>query len=99
MRKNKGLGMAKKDTPTKMIEWICTAVVGTKINTVPSYECHDCRARFDEPDEEYVNSAYYYGVGSEFGSSSDSMLITVCPRCGSENFEEIEEYEEEEEDA
>ena len=90
--------MSKKDVSTKMIEWICTSVVGAKVNPVPTYECSDCGARFEEPDEQYVNSAYYYGVGSEFGSSSDTMLITVCPRCGSEEFEEIEEYEEGDDD-
>lgn len=91
--------MARKDAATKMAEWICTAVVGASINVVPRYECHNCRAKFDEPNEEYVNAAYYYGVGSEFGQSSGSLLIAVCPRCGSEEFEEIEEYEEESENA
>lgn len=91
--------MGRKDVATKMIEWICTSVIGARVNTVPKYVCRDCRAKFDEPNEEYVNAAFYYGVGSEFGQSSGSLLITVCPRCGSEEFEEIEEYEEESENA
>lgn len=86
--------MTKKNTATRMVEWICSSVIGTSINVAPSYECRDCGARFDEPEEQCVNAADYYGVGSEFGPSSGYLHITVCPRCGSEEFEEVEEYEE-----
>lgn len=89
--------MAKSDTATRMAEWICLAVVGTRINRVPKYRCNICGAEFDEPRKEWVSASRYYGVSRDFGDCG-TVEIATCPRCHDEDFEEIEEYEEGEEE-
>ena len=60
------------------------------------YRCNDCTATFDEPDEQVWNAADYYGVEK---NGHDQMLhINVCPYCGSEDIDEIDDEETEDDD-
>lgn len=59
------------------------------------YKCIDCGREFDEPESETVAWEDYYGVSSMFPDRHYGY-ITVCPFCGSEEFDEIEEEEEDE---
>lgn len=52
------------------------------------YRCDNCRATFEEPDEEHTTYESYYGVSSLFPNST-SMTLYVCPYCGSDDIEEI----------
>ena len=60
------------------------------------YKCNDCHETFDEPDEQVWNAADYYGV--ERNGHDQMLYIDVCPLCGSEDIEEIDDEEDEEED-
>lgn len=85
-------------TPShKMAIWICENIIGAKINEVPKYECQTCMSRFNEPKVMSVSASCYYGVFDDFGCCG-SIDISVCPSCESEEFIEIEEYEDEEEE-
>lgn len=46
--------------------------------------CDNCGAMFDEPELENDTYESYYGVSSMF-SNSHSMMLEVCPCCGSED--------------
>lgn len=61
-------------------------------------ECNDCGERFEEPISVKTSYENYYGVGSLF-PNHHSLYIDVCPRCKSEDWEEVEDkdYEEDEE--
>ena len=69
--------------------------------TLTLWKCDSCNNIFeeDEADSKRVNMEVYYGVASLFPDSHYSD-IAVCPRCGSEDIEEIgifnkEDFEEE----
>lgn len=57
--------------------------------------CNDCEAVFDEPGCIAVDGEVYYGVPELPGRHT--IWINVCPECGSEDFEEYEEEEDDEE--
>lgn len=62
------------------------------------YRCLNCRYEFDEPDEIHTSYEAYYGVASDFGSRT-SLTLEVCPRCESDDIDEVDDvYEEEEEE-
>lgn len=52
------------------------------------FECGNCGCRFTEPDRLDTTYERYYGVGSLF-PNHHSLTIEVCPRCGSDDFSEI----------
>ena len=69
--------------------------------TLTLWKCDSCNNIFeeDEADSKKVNMEVYYGVASLFPDSHYSD-IAVCPRCGSEDIEEVgifnkEDFEEE----
>lgn len=57
------------------------------------YKCEHCGRVFDEPDIRHDTYESYCGVGSLF-PDSHGYDYNVCPHCGSEDFDEF--YEEEE---
>ena len=60
------------------------------------YKCNDCRETFEEPNIHTWNAADYYGVEK---NGHDQMLqIDVCPFCGSEDIEELDDEETEDDD-
>lgn len=62
------------------------------------YRCLNCRCEFDEPDVIHTSYEVYYGVASDFGSRT-SLTLEVCPRCESDDIDEVDDiYEEEEEE-
>lgn len=60
------------------------------------YKCNNCNSTFDSPN--VVNTSYesYYGVDFLFIDRTP-LEIEVCPNCGEDSFEEVEEINEEEE--
>lgn len=60
------------------------------------FECIDCKARFEEDEIEVLETSYeaFYGVASQFGSRTP-LTLNLCPVCGSDEIEEIEEGEDE----
>lgn len=60
------------------------------------YKCNNCNSTFDSPN--VVNTSYesYYGVDFLFINRTP-LEIEVCPNCGEDSFEEVEEINEEEE--
>lgn len=62
-----------------------------------AYRCGDCFEIFDEPREKHTTCESYYGVSGLF-SSYNSLILEVCPYCGSEDIEEFDEEDEEEEE-
>ena len=60
------------------------------------YRCNDCSGTFEEPNIHTWNAADYYGVEK---NGHDKMLqIDVCPFCGSEDIEELDDEETEDDD-
>ena len=63
------------------------------------FRCFNCNVVFEEPEYEEICLEHYYGVGSMFSNYHYSS-ICICPYCGSEDFDEEidldEDYEEEE---
>ena len=61
------------------------------------YRCEDCGRYFYEHEMAQRHTTYEtsYGVSGLFNTSND-LTIDVCPYCGSEWIEEIEEEEEDE---
>lgn len=57
-------------------------------------QCFDCKARFDTPDEQEFSEPYEFW--GERGTRRTVLL--VCPECGSENIEPVEDIEEDEPD-
>lgn len=57
------------------------------------YICNECDERFDEPDTEVTTYEDYYGVGSEFDGRT-RLEVSVCPYCGSEDIDEVDDEEE-----
>lgn len=57
------------------------------------YKCNDCGSIFDEPDSEYIDLEEYYGVGSLFNDHHHEYM-SVCPCCGSNDYEYYDEEEE-----
>ena len=51
------------------------------------YKCLSCRSCFDEPDTKSTSYEDYYGVAGLF-PDRHGLTIEVCPRCGSEDFEQ-----------
>ena len=58
------------------------------------YKCNDCGCEFEYPDEVHTTYESYYGVSDLFGNSH-SLSYEVCPRCGSEDFKEVDDEDEE----
>lgn len=56
------------------------------------WTCDNCGAEFEEPEVERVCWEDYFGVSSMFASYNYGD-ITVCPNCGSEDIEEMEDDE------
>lgn len=54
------------------------------------YKCSNCNHEFDQPKEIHTTYESLYGVGSEFGSRTP-CTIEVCPHCGDDEIDEIEE--------
>ena len=61
------------------------------------WKCLNCGKQFDEPSEQRTTYEAYYGVSSDFMSST-SLTLLVCPSCYSEDIDEYNEEEEEEEE-
>lgn len=59
------------------------------------YVCDNCGARFEEPEQERTTYEHYFGAE---WSGGIPYVYEVCPDCGSEDFEEIDEEEEEDEE-
>lgn len=57
------------------------------------YRCNYCGATFDEPYELHTTYEDYYGTYSF--ASGTRLVLDVCPKCGSEEYEEYDEEEEE----
>lgn len=60
------------------------------------YKCSDCGCEFDDPIEIRTSYENYFGVGGLF-PNHNYMTYQACPCCHSEDFEEVYEYEEDEE--
>jgi NMD protein affecting ribosome stability and mRNA decay len=58
------------------------------------WKCNDCNRLFYEPNEKTMSCACYYGVDEHVGID-DSITVSTCPECGSEDIEELD-YEESE---
>lgn len=62
------------------------------------YRCLDCGEVFDEADEMYTTYEAYYGVASDFPDRTP-LTLEVCPRCKSDEIDEVDDvYEDEEEE-
>lgn len=61
------------------------------------YICNECGERFDEPEIESTTYEDYYGVGSEFIGKTH-LEVEICPYCGSEDIDEVDDEEEEDHD-
>ena len=59
------------------------------------YHCFNCNEDFYEPGKVHTTYERYYGVSGEFRNHTP-MIISVCPYCGSDEIEEVDEDEEEE---
>ena len=59
------------------------------------WHCFNCDEDFSDPSEEHTTYERYYGVSGEFRNHTP-MIISVCPYCGSDEIEEVNEDEEEE---
>jgi hypothetical protein len=57
------------------------------------YRCDYCRREFDEPKTIHTTYESLYGVSGLFGNSTPCSY-DVCPYCGDEDIEEVEEDEE-----
>lgn len=60
------------------------------------YKCLNCGKEFEEPSQRHETYEHYYGCTDL--ESRTPFLLTVCPRCGSEEFKEIKEIDEEDEE-
>lgn len=56
------------------------------------YRCNECLEIFEIPNVYYTSYESYYGVGNLFPNSTP-LTLELCPCCGEENIEEIEEEE------
>ena len=61
------------------------------------FRCYNCKEEFDDPEVVHTTYEDYYGVSSEFGSST-SCYLNTCRYCGSEEVEEFEQEDEDEEE-
>lgn len=61
------------------------------------FRCLDCGEVFDEADELYTTYESYYGVASDFPDRTP-LTLEVCPRCESDQIDEIDDFYEEEEE-
>lgn len=61
------------------------------------YICNECGENFDEPEIESTTYEDYYGVGSDF-IGKNYLEVEICPYCGSEDIDEVDDEEEEDED-
>lgn len=62
------------------------------------YRCLNCGEEFYEPDGIRTTYEAYYGVASDF-PDSHPMTLEVCPRCKSDDIDEVDDvYEDEEEE-
>ena len=62
------------------------------------YRCLNCGEVFEEADEMYTTYEAYYGVSSDFPNRTP-LRLEVCPRCESEDIDEVDDvYEDEEEE-
>ena len=59
------------------------------------YRCNECLELFEYPNTHNTTYESYYGVADQFPNSTP-LTLELCPNCGSENIEEVEETEEEE---
>lgn len=59
------------------------------------YHCFNCNEDFYEPEKVHTTYERYYGVSDEFRYHTP-MTIDVCPYCGSDEIEEMDDDEEEE---
>lgn len=53
------------------------------------YYCNDCKEEFDTPKMEKTTFEEFYGVSNLFPTSHECTLKS-CPRCGSDDIEEME---------
>lgn len=53
-----------------------------------NYYCPDCHTYFNKPEEREADMEDYYGVGGMF-LDHHRGFISVCPECGSEEFNEV----------
>jgi len=58
------------------------------------YKCNDCKQMFDYPTQENTSYEDYYGVADYFYDKTP-LTIERCPYCGSGDFDEY--YEEDDE--
>lgn len=61
------------------------------------YICNECGENFDEPEVEPTTYEDYYGVGSDF-IGKNYLEVEICPYCGSEDIDEVDEDEDEDHD-
>lgn len=57
------------------------------------YRCYECLKLFEEPIVHETTYESYYGISHQFDSSTSLKLI-LCPCCGSDNIEKMEEENE-----
>lgn len=57
------------------------------------YRCENCGCEFSEPNEVTTTYAKYLGIDDAIGGNH--LTLYLCPRCDSEDIEEVEEDEEE----
>lgn len=56
-----------------------------------TYRCYKCKEEFDEPDYRESNESFEF-----WGSVGRQTFVTeICPSCGSEDFDEIADEEDE----
>ena len=60
------------------------------------YKCNNCGCEFDDPIVIKTSYESYFGVGGLF-PNHNYLEYLACPCCKDDDFEEVYEYEEEEE--
>lgn len=58
------------------------------------YRCNECLELFSEPIVHETTYESYYGILHQFDSRT-RLELELCPCCGSEDIEEVEEKEDE----
>lgn len=56
------------------------------------FKCLDCKTVFEECGVRHTTYENYYGVSSDFPSST-ALVLSVCPNCGSEDIEALKQCE------
>lgn len=56
------------------------------------WRCYNCGEDFSDPSTEHTTYERYYGVSGEFGNHTP-ISLEVCPYCGSDEIEEMDDDE------